>query len=256
MPDFRAYHRSISQELSSLQNRIRNLVTHWPTDGELKEAILRNVIRRHLPESLLIGRGFIVSDTESSTQLDLLLIDSNKPTLFKDDSLFVVTPDAVRAIIEVKTRLPSAGKFNECAGKLAAAGKLCHDVVGKTPWLGIFCYEQGVASYETPLDAVEHGYKESNTKINCIAEGASKFVRFWAKTERESGDGDAMKNSEGWRAYNLGQLAPSYFIGNLIDSLSELSRRESSYAWYPIQNGKGQFRKGQRLVKRPPRKSK
>lgn len=65
-PDLEAYHRSIANELQSLKDRVRNLVRHWPTDGEYKEVALRNVLRRHLPETLHVGRGFIVTPDDSS----------------------------------------------------------------------------------------------------------------------------------------------------------------------------------------------
>src|SRR5262245_16534154 len=100
-PDFLSYHKSLTDELHSLKNRIRDIVRHWPTDGEQKEVALRTVLRRHLPESIIVGRGFIVTRDQASTQIDLLIVDGNAPTLFKDGDLMIVTPDAVRAIIEV-----------------------------------------------------------------------------------------------------------------------------------------------------------
>jgi hypothetical protein len=33
MPSFRDYHESVTSELDAVKNRIRNLVTHWLTDG-------------------------------------------------------------------------------------------------------------------------------------------------------------------------------------------------------------------------------
>ena len=60
-PDYAAFHRSVSEELYSVKDRIRNLVTHWATDGESKEVALRSVLRRHLPASVIVGRGFIVT---------------------------------------------------------------------------------------------------------------------------------------------------------------------------------------------------
>jgi hypothetical protein len=86
-PDFKAYHRSVSDELYSVKNRIRNLVRHWGTDGEAKEVALRSVLRRHLPESVIVGRGFVVTPEASSTQIDILVVDASKPTLFKDGDL-------------------------------------------------------------------------------------------------------------------------------------------------------------------------
>ena len=106
-PDYTSYHRSLTEELYSIKDRIRNLVKHWSTDGESKEVALRSLLRRHLPESVIVGRGFIVTPDTSSTQIDVLVVDANKPTLFKDGDLLIVTPDAVLGVIEVKTQLRS-----------------------------------------------------------------------------------------------------------------------------------------------------
>ncbi len=49
MPNFLDYHMSVTSELDAVKNRIRNLVTHWLTDGEWKEAALRTLHRARLP---------------------------------------------------------------------------------------------------------------------------------------------------------------------------------------------------------------
>ena len=44
-------------------------------------------------------------------------------------------------------------------------------------------------------------------------------------------------------------LAPSYFVGNLIEHLSAHGRRSiAGYAWFPIKSGKGPFQKWQITV--------
>lgn|GEM_PF-6627972 len=63
MSNIKAYHESVTDELDAIKNRIRNLVTHWATDGEWKEAALRSVLRRHLPSSVFVGRGFVMGKT-------------------------------------------------------------------------------------------------------------------------------------------------------------------------------------------------
>ena len=121
-PDYEKYHLSVTEELYSLKDRIRNLVTHWATDGESKEVALRSVLRRHLPESVIVGRGFVVGPDSSSTQIDILIVDASKPTLFKDGDLLIVTPDAVVGVIEVKTKLRSEAEFKEAITKLTTIG--------------------------------------------------------------------------------------------------------------------------------------
>lgn len=55
------YYKSIGKEICSAKDRIRLLMhdTHFLTDGELKESVLRHVIRRYAPEHIKIARGFI-----------------------------------------------------------------------------------------------------------------------------------------------------------------------------------------------------
>jgi hypothetical protein len=128
MPNFHDYHESVTSELEAVKNRIRNLVTHWLTDGEWKEAALRTVLRRHLPGSAMVGRGFIVGRDRSSTQIDLFVLRPEKPTLFRDGELAIVTPDVPGAIAEVKTNLQGPAAWYDVAVKLAEHAQFCRTV--------------------------------------------------------------------------------------------------------------------------------
>jgi len=221
-----------------LKDRIRNLATHWATDGEYKEAALRMVLRRHLPSSLIVGRGFIVTPNDSSTQLDLLIVDGNKPTLFRDGDLMLVTPDCVRAVIEVKTSLDCSTEVEECANKLADVGRLCRVHGNGVPWLGIFSYEGPLQDDTLLLNAIENAAEKTGVPINCVAYGKDYFVRYWPKNEFERGDDRQEPRYARWRVYRLEHLASSYFVGNVVDSLTKLDRQNSSYAWFPLTDGK------------------
>src|SRR4051794_19120511 len=118
-PNFLAYHKSITAELTALKDRLGNLVVHGYTTGAFKEAILRSVLRKHLPANLRIGRGFIVTRDSQSTELDLIVVDQSKPVLFEDGDLLVVTPDSVRAVVEVKGTFESEGKLKEALNTLS-----------------------------------------------------------------------------------------------------------------------------------------
>ena len=240
MPDYLTYHESLTHELHALKNRIRNLVEHWPTDGEYKEAALRTVLRRHLPTTLIVGRGFIVTPDASSTQIDLLIVDGTSPTLFRDGDLLLVTPDCVRAVIEVKTSLNNSADVKECATKLATVGSLCrtHDGSNFNMWLGIFSYEGTRNPDPLLLDAVQEAANRTDTAINCVAYGKDYFVRYWAEGEYEKGDDRTEPADPRWRIYRLQDLASSYFVGNVVDSLANLERQSSSYAWFPLTDGK------------------
>ena len=247
-PDYLAYHKSLTNELHALKDRIRTLAPHWPTDGEFKEAALRTILRRHLPESFIVGRGFIVTAESSSTQIDLLIVDGNKPTLFRDGDLMLVTPDCVRAVIEVKTCLTSSAELEECTVKLANVGKLCCGSADSIPWLGVFSYEGTLHDNNLLLNAVEKAHQETNITINSIAYGKDRFVRFWPVGELEQGDNQGTATHAKWRIYGLRNLASSYFVGNVIDFLSGLDRPSNSYAWFPLTDGKKIHMRGERIL--------
>ena len=87
------------------------MIDHWGEDGRYKEAVIKNMIKRFIPEKYSIGTGFIVKHTNirgehlTSKQIDLIFYDNESPVLFKEGDFIILTPDAVRGIIEVRANL-------------------------------------------------------------------------------------------------------------------------------------------------------
>ncbi len=185
-----AFHRSLNLELQALKDRIHNLADHHLTDGEYKETILRAALRRHLPDSVAIGRGFVVGQEKTSTQVDILIVDRSKPVLFRDGDLYFVTPDAVLAAIEAKTSLDDGPSVTDACAKIGEVGKIAAES-GRTPWLGVFDYEGELQDLEWTniLARVKEGATQSGIPINCLVYGQDRFVRFWdgVTTEDEGG---------------------------------------------------------------------
>lgn len=239
-PDYESYHRSLTEELYSIKDRIRNLVKHWPTDGESKEVALRSLLRRHLPSSVIVGRGFIVTPQASSTQIDILIVSASKPTLFKDGDLLIVTPDAVLGVIEVKTQLRSTSDFEDALTKLSTVEEMCRDITGKdSVWSGLFTFEGTANQQESILRAVGAAYKKVKRVVNCVSCGRTVFVRHWAR----GADVNGPERGPVWHSYELPQVAPSYFIGNLVDWISAVDNDTASFAWFPVLGGKEQHRR-------------
>lgn len=119
--DVQNYFESLGREVDSLKQRVRDLIAdaHWQTDGEWKESVVRQVLRRPLPATAVVGRGFVVTGQCATHQLDVLVHDASKPLLFRDGDLVFVTPDAVLGVIEVKSRV-TLSLFRESAQKLAS----------------------------------------------------------------------------------------------------------------------------------------
>ncbi len=102
-----AFHKSINEELVLIKDRVKNLididVNHHGEDGNYREAILRNVIKRFLPNNISIGTGFVVSKKGSNfkrtSQIDIIIYDNTYPLLFKEGDFIITTPKNVKAII-------------------------------------------------------------------------------------------------------------------------------------------------------------
>ena len=238
VPNLLEYHHSITRELEVLKDRIRYLISHNLSDGEWKEAILRAVLRRHLPDAIIVGRGFVVTRDRPSTQIDILVLKRDSPTLFRDGDLVIVTPDIPGAIIEVKSSVQGKQEWSEVARKLADIGKICYTVGRNRPWLGIFSYEGDECQADNALEVICSVYQETGVIINGIACGNDYFIRYWSKGEYELGDSLDALGSEFWRSYHLEGLSPSYFIGNLVDAMCNIDRKETGSTWFAYREGK------------------
>ena len=239
------YHKSITKEIEILKDRVSHLISHNLTQGEWKEAILRAVLRRHLPETISVGRGFIVTRERKSTQVDILVLKPGKPILFQDGDLFIVTPDVPGAIIEVKSEIHGPQQWYEVSRKLAENGRICYNVGQNRTWLGIFSYHGNELQIKHVLDAVCQAYTNMGVIINCVTIGNDYFVRYWGEGEREIGDSEDESSRPRFRAYELRELSPSYFVGNLVDAMCNIDRWETGYTWFAYERGK---RAGGRLI--------
>lgn len=231
------YHRTTSSELLALTNKVRSLITHWGEDGRYKEAVLKNVIGRFLPEKYSVGTGFVIKQTQnrgehlSSRQIDLIIYDDASPVLFKEGDFVIMTPDAVRGIIEVKANLQNQGvngvlrQANE-NGQFILSGK--EDKTQKF-FNGVFSYEGFENNFV--MQTFVDNYLQSNTdfsadpdylkfKVNHVSLNKDWFIKVW--------NNDANPHS----IYNINDLSFSFFISNLIDTLANKSIRKNNFIWY------------------------
>lgn len=219
------YYKSIGEEICSVKNRIRFLMNnpHYPTDGELKESILRHVIRRYTPENIKIARGFIHNGERCSTQIDILVYDSKYPVLFKEGDLVFVTPDSVRAVIEVKTRqsIPNLEKT------LSTLNEIAQIIADINCFIGLFSYDY---DREYSRDLIERVSEITNvgcrSYINHLVLGKNLFMKYWTN--------DPITNEEcsKWHIYKLKDLSYAYFINNLLDYISNGAVSINHRAWF------------------------
>ena len=230
--DTNAHFRSLASEITAIRNRVQNLIgpAHWPTVGAAKESVLRSIIRRHLPPSLHVGSGFILSPDGQSSQIDILIYDERAPVLFKDGDLVILTPDSVRGVIEVKTRL-SMQEFKNAVSKLDEIATLMRlKPRDPAPFFGLFAYEGPSLNDAALLSALkEHNGRFGSYVINFVSIGIRQFVRFWQFPP----NGPARRYSC-WHSYDLDGLAQAYFIHNIIDYLFPESVVSNNALWFPF----------------------
>lgn len=233
--DVPAYFRSLSQELQGLQSRVRHMIAdaHWQTDGEWKESVIRYFLQRNAPRNVAIGRGFVLGDRGTSTQIDVLLYDRNAPVLFQDGDLVFITPDALRGIIEVKSSLDATG-LRTALEKMRRNIALFGSPGRNTRFFGLFSFESTVST-ETALTALrESAAGNSNHVLDLACLGYSHFVKWWYLDPEEP-----RRVARRWHSYRLQEIAPGYFLHNVIAELAGHSVNENSHAWFPPEGKEG-----------------
>jgi hypothetical protein len=247
---FIEYLKSLSAEMQVSKDRIRLLIgdRHWQTDGEHKEAILRKMIRAVIPSKLSLCRGFIVNHLQEGTgQIDILIIDRlNKPVLFQDDELVITTPDCIKGIIEVKTKIHSTLELIEVLSKLSDHIEFQKKYSNVPAFGGLFVYEDSSISNTNVLEAL-YGAAQKNSfrGINWVSIGLNRFFRFKnAVNPFASADADLF-----WHSYELKDLAQAYFISNVMWDVSEQSGNgfgveQTDKVWFPLPEGKEFYKNG------------
>lgn len=240
-----SYFRSITQELSALKNRVRYFIKdhHWLSDGEWKESVLRAVLRRHLPKTYGVGSGFIVTENGPSTQVDVLIYDTTKPILFQDGDFVIVTPDLVHAIIEVKTRVEK-GKLSNYLEKLSTLHQVAARTAQCSPFVGLFSYQNDGCDHMFLLEKLYETVNGTPRRnVHCVCLGDDLFCKYWYSPPETP-----RRENELWRAYKLTDMAPAYFVHNVIESLCERSVIDNNFVWYP-QQGKEEYQLGEKRVR-------
>jgi hypothetical protein len=84
---------SWSRELLSATDRIHYLITerHQPTQGGYREALLRRLLRRVLPDRFRVSTGFIYRwDEQPSRQLDIVIWDAQNHSALLEEGEFII----------------------------------------------------------------------------------------------------------------------------------------------------------------------
>ena len=111
-----AFLESWANELGARASRVRQLIgdAHWLSDGQHKEAIIRDFLKRYVPNRINVSRGFVKGfcyglDAPCSPEVDILLFDpETHPPWFQEGDLSIVVSSSVFAHLEVKSSFTKA----------------------------------------------------------------------------------------------------------------------------------------------------
>ena len=236
------YYESINNEFMALKDRITQLIgyTHHSTTGGYKEALLKDFISRYLPENIGISRGFVVFNQRqdnnyetirneleyNSNELDILLYDKTRPTLYKSDDLVIVDVHSVKGIIEVKGNLTS-NMLEDTINKFKRNISKINEHKDEKIYSGIFSYAISSFSNKSILDKLKNQTASNlNNVINHICLGNRKFIKFWDYNPSNISEESYNK----WHLYKFdNDLAMGYFIYNLITYFTD----ENDRLWFP-----------------------
>lgn len=223
------YFESLSLELAALKDRVRVFIkdAHWLSDGEWKESVLRSVIARSLPSDIKIGRGFILTPSGISTQIDILLYASAAPVLFRDGDLVIIQPSAVKGVIEVKTKL-NQQSLKKAVNTIKKIGELLPKE--NNALLAIFSYDivNNIDSTRV-LRLLRDETKNIKQIVHLLCLGDSRFIRYWEKPPELTKNSTHAK----WHSYHLDKMAYGYFIHNVLLSLSPEYIDKHQSLWFP-----------------------
>lgn len=230
--------KSIGAEFNALRDRVRNIIgsAHWGQDGAWKESILRAVLSRYVPESLALANGFVVGPNDTlSTQIDLMLCDKERPSLFRDSDFRIVTPESVAGINEVKTTFRMS-EFRKELKKASENIALIRQDGRRQSEGRVFC---GVLYYAAPsevdlqsvLKVIAEVCATPESKVDFIAIGPDILIKYFGYHPL----GAPSEGYNSWRAYRLPDQSFGYFIMSIIECTSLNSMVTYQKWWWPTE---------------------
>lgn len=145
-----------SEAVGALLNK-----AHAPTEGALREGLVRKFLRRTLPERYAVSTGFVRWPDAMSRQIDVLVWDrvSHSP-LFIEGDLVVVEPAACVAVIEVKTTLTRATLFDALSVIHHPGWENVLNLPVRSPIRGVFAFRSRLRSSEALVQWIADYYRQ------------------------------------------------------------------------------------------------
>lgn len=119
------YYRKIQDKVLVQRDIINSLIKDQRVIGDYYEAIIRDVIRENVAETFAVGRGVILSkEGKTSRECDIIVYNAAEyGPLFKSGEIVVISPEAVRCVVEVKGTLTDS-HLSDAVKNLSAVNEL------------------------------------------------------------------------------------------------------------------------------------
>lgn len=242
------YQTDINRELSIIKDRVRDLIgdAHWGEDGAYKEEKLKAVIASRLPANLSVGTGFILSQTSPtekhiSKQIDIIVYNNQIPTIFREGDFVIVTQNAVKGVIEVKSSIKSSRTDKNGLFKVLDKFQYLSNfpMLTDTGEDRIF---RGVIAFDYPgkigSNVIDDSLRMSNGLVNHISLGGHIFIRHWINDSFLMPPINAECHENFYNIYQLTDLSHAYFISNLIHMSTSEDLTDQYFISFPIEGTK------------------
>lgn len=117
------YFESFANEITSKFRRLQAIIGHPTASGDYHEEVLRIVLRNFLSKRFSVKKGFIYAGPgKISKQIDIIIVDESSPVayIFQEGDFSIVIPQAVVAIMEIKTSF-NAKEFDQAIENIVSA---------------------------------------------------------------------------------------------------------------------------------------
>ena len=144
------FYRYLKDELLAKSGALRSLTQQSKVKGDYTEALVRDFIRRIIPQKFRVGHGIVYNPKteQSSKECDVIVYDiSEAAPLFESQDLVIVDSNQVRIVMQVKSTIDS-NTMKEAITNIEAAKTLSSNIIG---W--IFGFETTVMLRTLYLEA-------------------------------------------------------------------------------------------------------
>jgi len=166
MASLTRYYSGLAKKMSADIGDISREIGHAGETGRHNENVLKEFLRRHLPQRYAVTTGKVISSKgEMSDQIDIIIHDRlHVPALILGGETWEIVPiEATYGVISVRTRLNASG-LRECLNNIASVRQL-PDPAQIKPRSLIFGYESEWATCSSTKDYFVKALKEVDDSL-------------------------------------------------------------------------------------------